>query len=110
MIHNVTKRHIRFVTVEKPTAWIIVAILLETSGSETIALSEPRVVRVIPKKTTFTLPGKVIRSNTKILPEPVKNISSSARAIVSPYFNVFGYKHSHFITWFSARPPTAISR
>lgn len=106
-IHS--KRHIRFATLEQPTAWVIVAVLLETRGNETIALSEPRVVKVIPKDGRLTLPGTFVSSSFNAplaLPAShaiVKNLVSS---IISPFVSSFNISDKEFVMWFSAQPPT----
>jgi hypothetical protein len=51
MLNVQAKRHIRCATVETPTAWLVVAVLLETRGTETIAVSEPRLLKLFRKRS-----------------------------------------------------------
>ncbi|MBX4197802.1 hypothetical protein KW782_00505 [Candidatus Parcubacteria bacterium] len=105
MINIQTKQHIRFAKVEQPTAWVIVAILLETTGDETVAISEPRIVKVIPKNNTSLKAGFDTRF---ILNAPVEILIHTA-PFASPYANLlFGSRKSNFITGLAARPPTTV--
>ena len=96
---------IRFVKVEQANAWVVLAFLVETEGGTIINVSEPRLVRVIPKKDKqIALPGSVAE-NILLLAAPVselvKNEIRRVASIVSPYF-----EGAELLSWFSARPPT----
>ncbi len=113
-----TKRHIRLMTVEKPTAWIVYAVCLETTGSETVQVGESRIVRVIPKETVApALRGSIaaqdagavsVKAHSKTLALPGTTAVSieSVSAIPSPYSSSLSKENLDFILWFSARPPT----
>lgn len=111
-----TQRHIRLVTVEKPTAWIVYAILLETRGTETTQIGKPKVVKVLPKETVApALSGSVqtveeaseaVHSKVFLLDAPQKFATEYTSAIPSPYVSSFSKENLDFVLWFSARPPT----
>jgi hypothetical protein len=105
MLKPQTQQHIRFITVEKPTAWVVVAVLVEMNGEETIAVSQPKVVRVIPKAQA-ALKGATVQSPF-LLSAPVEISASHFESLVSPYFAyIFGSEKSNFITGLAAQPPT----
>jgi len=109
MLKTLTKRHVRLVKVEKPTVWLIVAILLETTGEETIVIGEPRIVKVISKKISL-LPGTVRNSNEiYFLSTPKGEISNSSQTISSPYVQEFAYSNLDTLSCFFARPPTEVA-
>ncbi len=106
MIELRTHQHIRFVTVEKPTAVFVYAILLETTGNETIAVSEPRIVKIIQKKGQLALKGTT-PTTIYILPAPQEVIGTKVSKVISPYFAyIFGSETSNFIIGLAAQPPT----
>ncbi len=99
-----TKRHIRFATLDKGNVFVVVAVLLETTGTETVAISEPRVVKIIPK-AQYTLPGTI--SYSRALNASTKVIAAIKGSIISPYIShIFGSEKSNFITGLAAQPPT----
>src|SRR4051812_18708827 len=105
MIQLRTQRHIRFAKIEKPTAWVVVAVLVETQGDETIIISEPKIVRVIPKTTT-ALAGTVSESGILTLSSP-KSESTYTEAIISPFASkIFGFTNSEVKTGVAPQPPT----
>jgi hypothetical protein len=109
MLKIYSKRHIRFATVEQPTAWLVIAVLLETTGDKTIALSEPRVVKVIPKESMLALPAVFVSSSFKAplaLPAPHAIVKAIAEPTESPFASLFNTSNNQFIVWFSAQPPT----
>ncbi|MES2436951.1 MAG: hypothetical protein V4519_02975 [Patescibacteria group bacterium] len=99
------KQHIRFATIEQPTQFVVVAVMLETVGTETVAISEPKIVKIIPKAIHLL-------SGSKTSPQAVLALTAPALAlisqpIVSPYFaHIFGSEKSNFITGLAAQPPT----
>ena len=105
MLNIRTKRHIRCARVETPTAWLVVAVLLETRGGETVAVSEPKVIKVIPKPTQLVLGGSYAKT-TLFLAAPTTLASSSYSKILSPYVPNLGFAQSNIITGLAARPPT----
>lgn len=100
-----TKRHIRCCTVETPTAWLVVAVLLETRGNETIAVSEPKVIKVI-QKVTYTLGGSTSVFSYPKLTAPEILSTIKVGKILSPYVPNFGFGQSNIITGLAAQPPT----
>lgn len=109
MLKPNTQQHIKFITVEKPTAWLVVAVLVEMLGDETISISEPKVVKVIQKaclrRQAIALKGSV--QSQFLLSAPTVTQLSKSQAQVSPYFAfIFGSEKSNFITGLAAQPPT----
>ena len=106
--NSLTKQYVRFVTVEKPTVWVVVAVLVEDRDGETIALSEPRIVKIIkkePREMLALASGQRLLASSVVLPAPA-SILSSSNFIPSPYIASFGY--SEVISWLFARPPTLV--
>ena len=104
MSQTLSKQHIRFTTIEKSTAWIVVAVLVENDGVDTVAVSEPKIVRIIPKPKSLVLTGSV--GNPKLClscPEQVLKIKSPVK---SPFSILFGYSNTDLLVWYCARPPT----
>jgi hypothetical protein len=102
-IHN--QQHIRFGKVETPTAWLVVAVLVEIHGSTTTVISEPRVIKVIPKAerglpaARRELPGSIS------LPKIQYEVRVSL--IPSPYVTtLFGNNNKDIVVALAARPPT----
>ena len=103
MLNIQTKRHIRFATVDKGTAWVVVAILIETTGNQTVAVSEPKVIKIIPKKPVLSLTG-----HTAELTAPNINVIFE-KAVPSPFISIlFGNTNTSYIASLGARPPTLI--
>ena len=102
-----TKQHIKFVTVDKGTVWIVAAVLIETRGNEPISISEPRIVKIIPKTQNLAL-----NSSVTTIPQVLSLAAAESVVVqpiqpkVSPYFNAFGYTTSNLVPNVSARPPT----
>ena len=95
------KQSIRIVTVDQPLAKVVVAFLVENRGEETI-ISEPRIIRVIPKgRVQKALPSAVA---SYFLSAPKKTHSKQV-VIVSPFFQTFTYTED-FVMSLAARPPT----
>ena len=100
-----SKQHIRFIKLEQPTAWVVVAILLETKNGQTVAISEPRVVKIIPK-AYYALPGTT-RGSVLALSAPKLETLASYRPIASPYIGaIFGTVNSNVIMGLAPMPPT----
>lgn len=107
MVDIQIKRNIRFVTVEKPNAWLVLAVLVEIRDGLTVAVSEPKIVKIIQKKFA-ALSGNVQKRKISQLSAPkiLVNQSHARHGIISPYSTSFKYLDSHTIPWFSAQPPT----
>lgn len=104
MLNIKTKQHVRLIVVEKPTAWLVVALPLETAEGETYLVGNPKVVKVIPKAPAQALPGKV---RTFCLEAAHVADSLLSRAIPSPYIKtVFGYTTTKIVPGLGAQPPT----
>jgi hypothetical protein len=104
MLNIRTQKHIRFAKLDRGDAWVIVAVLVEEIGNETI-ISEPKVVKII-QKNTLALSGSV-QSHQFLLKAPTQLAQSQSESLVSPYFAyIFGSEKSNFITGLAARPPT----
>ncbi len=99
-----SKQHIKFATIDRGNAWVVVAILLETRGNETFAISEPKIVKIIAKSAQLALSGSV--KSTYFLPEYKAQTILKKHAVVSPYINHFGHSSSNIIPLLSAQPPT----
>jgi hypothetical protein len=101
-----TQQHIKFFRVEKSNATYVYALLVETNGTETISVSDPKLVQVVQKKGQLALKGSV--SLTKyVLPEPQVHLPSKNKKLESPYFSIlFGSEKSNFIIGLAAQPPT----
>ena len=96
------QKDIRFKTVETPTAWIVLAVLIERIGGQTV-VSEPRIVRVIAKKLK-ALPGKIkVLCLSAFCPATTKK---HVNKIVSPYVSFLTSTESGILAWCGARPPT----
>ncbi len=107
MLRLKTKQHIKFATVDKGDVTLVVAILIETRGSETISVSEPKIVKVIHKTPKLALKSAgVTKSGAFYLPAAVTLSIKTAKSVVSPYLNTFGYSSSVVIPHTSAQPPT----
>ncbi len=87
------RQQIRFVTLEKPNAWVVFAFLVEQNGNETLIVSEPKIVRIIQKKTVFALPAPRAKNQTGFA------------SVKSPYVSAFFSKETQNFSLF-ARPPT----
>ena len=99
------KQFVKFATVEKADAFVVVAILFETNGSETYAISEPKVVKIIAKKNFEISNGHV--SQGFILPAPVKEFFRGVAPVKSPFFStIFGFTNADVVVGLNARPPT----
>jgi hypothetical protein len=99
-----SQQHIRFAKVDRGDAWVVVAVLFETTGNETVAISEPKIVKVIPK-AQYALPSGSKTHQVLLLAAPAQVLVE--HAIASPYFTqIFGYSDSNFITGIAPQPPT----
>ncbi len=100
-----TKQHIRFAKLDQGTAWVVVAVLIETVGTETIAISEPKIVKIIPKTQQYALSGNVAKNLT--LAAPISAHHAQPSSVISPYIStIFGYADSNFIVGLAPLPPT----
>jgi hypothetical protein len=103
------KREIKLATVEKATAWIVVAVAIETEGGEIIYVSEPRIVRVIPKKT-LALKGEITRGKKVLtLKGTTKPHSKPLQtSVLSPYAVDLKIRDEQSMVGIAARPPTVV--
>lgn len=102
------QRKVKLVTVERPTAWLVVAFLTETRGEETIIISGPKVVKVILKQSKALVGGKK-QGNAAVLalPAPVSTSFAVITPIASPFVSyIFGFSNSDVVMGLAARPPT----
>lgn len=106
MQNSLQKQYIKTVTIEKANAWLTVSFLAEESNGETIIVSAPKIVKIIPKKTAPTLRGDVLKNNF-VLVAGKKLSKIVTEKIISPYISEF-IKEIEFCLSYSARPPTAI--
>jgi len=108
MLQIHTQRKVEFMTVERPTAWIVVAFLVEYAYDERKVISGPKIVKVILKTATALPDGKKPGSKPLLaLPAPVSLAFAVTAPIISQYFpNIFGFSNSEFVTGLAARPPT----
>ncbi len=97
---------VKFFTVDKGTAVVIYAVAFRKEGSELIAVSEPRIVKIVAKEQValkgevssgnFSLPGKIsasVRNFKKIIP------------VISPFFTNSIFQ-TGFIATIGARAPS----
>ncbi|MCC2630756.1 MAG: hypothetical protein K0S38_565 [Candidatus Paceibacter sp.] len=108
MINLHTQRKVEFMTVERATAWVVVAFLVEIRGNERTVLSGPKIVKVILKRNVGLLEGKKQGSTAVLaLPAPVSTAFAVQEPVVSPFAsNIFGFSNSDFVVSLAARPPT----
>jgi hypothetical protein len=101
------KQQIRFARIEKPTASVVVAFLVEEQNGETVIVSEPKIVKIIPKKVAQALRGTVSKiQKIFALGSGKKEVIEISTAIPSPYVSEF-FKALDFTPTIYARPPTA---
>jgi hypothetical protein len=96
------KQYVRFITVEKPTAWIIAVVYIREVGGEIVSVSQPRVIRII-SKTSHTLRGSI--SEKTLLLKGEASASDYQEKIISPYHAPF-HNNLEILSWYFARPPT----
>jgi len=100
------KQFVRFATIDRPTARIVVAFLVEVQGFETVVVSEPRIVKIVPKAVTPALRGAVRSQDYFFLPGFIQNKKSTGLKI-SPFVSaIFGSTNSDFIAGLAPQPPT----
>lgn len=99
------KQFVRLVTRDIGSACEVYAVLFESDGLNTVAVSEPKLVRIIFKKAQQALKGFCAGFN--ILKGYVKNEKEEPQPVPSPYFpTLFGVSNADFVIQVSARPPT----
>ena len=99
------KRFVKFIRIERPDAFVVVAVLFETNGTETYAVSEPKIVKILPKDSVVIQSGKISHGFT--LPAPIKELFKGSSPIKSPFFStIFGFSNTDLVVSLSARPPT----
>jgi hypothetical protein len=96
-------QQIKFLTVEKPTAWIIVAVLVNTEGDRIVSVSAPKIVKIVPKKAACALPGACAES--MMLLEGARPQMVYREPVISPYVNAV-VEEPCVLAWVGARPPT----
>jgi hypothetical protein len=102
-----TQRKVEFMTVERPTAWVVVAFLVEIAGDERTVISGPKVVKVILKSATGLPSGKKAASAMLALPAPISMAFAVQAPLESPYVtSLFGFSNSDLVIGLAARPPT----
>jgi hypothetical protein len=107
MINLHAQRKVEFMTVERPTAWVVVAFLVEIRGDERTVLSGPKVVKVILKANSSLPGGKKEPKAVLALPAPVSMAFAVQVPVVSPFAsNIFGFSNTEFVVSLAARPPT----
>jgi hypothetical protein len=107
MFNNIqTQRKVKLVTIERETAWVVVAFLTEIRDGEMVPVSEPRVVKVILKNNR-ALAGSKKQPQVLALPAPAIFQKVIEASYVSPYVStIFGFSNSHVVIGLAAQPPT----
>mgnify|MGYP007080184617 CR=1 FL=1 len=94
MITRYTHRHVKVGVVEQATCFLVYAVLLETTGADTVALAEPKLVKIIPKQ--------------QLVLSAARAASVAPSAIVSPFTEQVAPPATPFNAWYYARPPTGV--
>ena len=98
------KRNIKFVRFERPTAWVVAAFVVEIQDGCEVAISDPKIVRVILKQNQFQC---ALNSGKILSLPPARNLLAVPNTLlISPYFFSFQHFNSDIIVWFLAQPPT----
>src|SRR4051812_10665096 len=103
MLNLHTTRKVQFVTLDRGTALVVLAFLVETRGTEKKIISGPRVVKIIQKKNTELAGGE---AKILALPAPISYPKVSETIFESPYFSIFFGQNAEFVAGLAARPPT----
>ena len=105
-----TRRSIKFARIEREDSFAVFAFVIEQNGNETIILSEPRLIRIIPKASShrarLMLAGSVSRAGGLLA--LAGDIASLAVQRISASFSypfAFAAQES-FSAGLYARPPT----
>lgn len=98
------KRYIKFAKIEKPTAWVVAAFVVEQEGDTIVHVSEPRIIKVIAKQIA-ALTGKVAKFATKLLAAP-QIIQQKGGQYTFTYPTALFGSQTAILNWFGARPPT----
>ncbi len=101
------QRYIKVAKVEQQSAWLFVAWVVEKRGDTEVALSEPRVLRVIPKQPLKALAGKIMAEAQALFLAAPRLLTGQIVRIISAIEVFAGFTKPEVISWFSARPPTA---
>jgi hypothetical protein len=99
------KRHIRVAKIENSTQWLFVAVVLEEQGGVMVAVSQPRVIKIIQKPNS-ALPGKISQAITFKLASPLSKTQTRTSRIQSPYVSILFGTTSEVIVGLAAQPPT----
>ena len=99
------KRNIRFFTIERADAWVVLAAVIEIHDGKEIPVSEPKIVRIIAKKFAV-IAGNVEKKKVPALTAPKILFNKIVRGVISPFCTSFKYLAANSIPWFSAQPPT----
>lgn len=109
-IQTKNQYQVKFFTVLKGTAVVIYAVAFRKEGSELIAVSEPRIVKIIQKKQAV-LKGSVKITSKYFLAGNKKAKKATAeikKKIASPYFSETIFQ-TGFIAAIGARAPSRVA-
>jgi hypothetical protein len=100
------EKSIKFITVERPNASIVLAFLVVKEGEKIIYISEPRIAKVIPKVAVKALPAPKV--GILLLEGPI-SLKEIGQPILSPFAREFFATSSGVPTSLFARPPTLVN-
>ncbi|MEO8637596.1 MAG: hypothetical protein ABI430_01705 [Candidatus Taylorbacteria bacterium] len=103
MIEISRKKNIRFVTVERGAVQMVLAFIVQEEGGEIVKISNPRIVRIISKKTAL-LSGTAENSPEILLLSAPKGKAQKHEFIISPYISEFVSSLDFFISQMTRAP------
>ncbi len=101
------RRYIKFAKIEKATVWVVAAFAVEEENGQIVHISEPRIVKIIAK-TVAALTGKVSKVASLLLAAPKLIRAKLQSQITFAYNTILFGSQSAVLSWFGARPPTAV--
>lgn len=111
MITPAIKRYVKCISVERGAGVYIIACVCERTGDREVVVSEPRIIRFIPRSSMAlalgTSKASEERSQYAVLDSGVYDaVKASLEPIVSPFSELFVVKRDCVIAFHGARPPT----
>ena len=97
-----TKRNIRCFTVERATVRLVFAALVEVQNGVEVLVSEPKLIKVLPKATATLPAGK---KPVLALPGIETQVAHTTVAYVSPFVSLL-FGNSELVINLAPQPPT----
>lgn len=111
MLTPAIKRYVKCISVERGAGVYVIACVFERRGDQEVAVSEPKIIRFIPRAAKAIALQSPTPSQRKshvlaLGGDVLAAVTASLQPILSPISELFTVEHDYVLAFHGARPPT----